>query len=226
VQLDPAGLFVFGWQPHGILLLSRIASYAGAWERLFPGINTRVLAATPLFRWPLCREMCLWLSAVDAGRKSAENVLRSGHSLALYPGGSREVFTTLADAPDTVFLRQRTGFVRLAMMHGAALVPVYVYAERFSYKRWTPPAWLTRFVLQQLRIPLICFWGRWCTWLPFNHRPLLVVFGAPIAVRKNPEPTEEEVKKTLATYIDAVIALHAAYREEAGYGKDEKLIVE
>lgn len=41
VPLDPTQRYVFGYSPHGILILSRIASYGGGWEKLFPGIQTR-----------------------------------------------------------------------------------------------------------------------------------------------------------------------------------------
>lgn len=42
VELDPKKQYVFGWHPHGILLLSRFAIYGGLWDRLFPGIRFKV----------------------------------------------------------------------------------------------------------------------------------------------------------------------------------------
>lgn len=39
----------------------------GVWEDLFPGVHCRVLGATPMFYIPFCREICLWMSVVDAG---------------------------------------------------------------------------------------------------------------------------------------------------------------
>ena len=40
-KLDPDGLYVFGFHPHGVLVLSRMAIYGGAWEALFPGLDFR-----------------------------------------------------------------------------------------------------------------------------------------------------------------------------------------
>lgn len=40
-KLDPNGLYVFGFHPHGVLVLSRMAIYGGAWEALFPGLDFR-----------------------------------------------------------------------------------------------------------------------------------------------------------------------------------------
>lgn len=60
VPLSPGKSYVFGWHPHGILILSRIFVYGGVWELLFPGVNIRVLGASPMFKMPGCREICLW----------------------------------------------------------------------------------------------------------------------------------------------------------------------
>lgn len=42
VELDPGHQYIFGWHPHGILLLSHCAMCGGLWEKLFPGIEQRV----------------------------------------------------------------------------------------------------------------------------------------------------------------------------------------
>jgi hypothetical protein len=57
--LDPQRQYIFGWHPHGILVLSRIFCYGGVWEHLFPGLDFRVLGATPMFFVPFCRDICL-----------------------------------------------------------------------------------------------------------------------------------------------------------------------
>ena len=56
-RLDPAKQYVFAYHPHGILVMSRIFFYGGAWEALFPGVRCRVLGATPMFKVPACREV-------------------------------------------------------------------------------------------------------------------------------------------------------------------------
>ena len=48
--IDPNKKYVFGWHPHGILILSRIHVYGGVWETLFPGVDIRVLGASPMFK--------------------------------------------------------------------------------------------------------------------------------------------------------------------------------
>ena len=46
----------------------------------------------------------------------------------MYPGGSREIFDTDPNVKHTtLYLTKRRGFVRLAMQHGADLVPVFIF---------------------------------------------------------------------------------------------------
>jgi hypothetical protein len=39
--LDGGKKYIFGFHPHGIIVLSRIATYAGNWEKLFPNLTYR-----------------------------------------------------------------------------------------------------------------------------------------------------------------------------------------
>ena len=60
--------------------------HGGVWEKLFPGIETRVLGASPMFWGPGSREICLWMSAVDAAKKVAVKIIEKfGLHLMVYP---------------------------------------------------------------------------------------------------------------------------------------------
>jgi len=125
------------------------------------------------------------MGAVDAGRTTASRVLDDDCSVAVYPGGSREIFSTDPNSSETkVYLSKRRGFVKLAIAHGAALVPVFVFGEKRCYRRLNVPAPLRDWLLRTWKIPLIVFWGRWFTWYPYAARQT-VVFGAPIDTKKH-----------------------------------------
>jgi hypothetical protein len=58
--LDPNGLYVFAVHPHGTLALNRGLfgfSTKTLWDKIFPGVNFRVLTATAALRLPVIREM-------------------------------------------------------------------------------------------------------------------------------------------------------------------------
>lgn len=51
-----------------------------------------------------------------------DELLASGKTVVLNPGGVQECLYMQHDGSETVFLRKRQGFVRMAMKHGAPLV--------------------------------------------------------------------------------------------------------
>ena len=80
------------------------------------------------------------MGAADAGRATASRVLDEGISVVVYSGGSREIFDTDPNSTETkIYLTKRRGFVRLAMRHGADLVPVFVFGEKRCYRRLNVP---------------------------------------------------------------------------------------
>ena len=224
--LEAGTQYVFGWHPHGILILSRMAMYGGVFEALFPGIETRVLGATPIFFWPGSREISLWLGAVDASLGTAKRVLAAGLSVIVYPGGSKEIFKTDRRSTETVLeLKERAGFVRLAMQHGTPLVPVVVFNEREAYTRVDVPTWLRDLCLRTLRVPVLLFYGRFGL-LPYRLS-LGVVFGAPMPVEHVPDIAKDDprVAATHARYMDALRALWQAEAPNHGYGPEETLVI-
>lgn len=227
-QLDAARQYIFGWSPHGIIILSRLAMYGTSFEALFPGVQSRCLGASPVFAWPGSREISLWLGAIDAGRATAERALASGLSLLVYPGGSREIFETNEGSSETVLeLTHRKGFIHLAVKYGAALVPVVVFNERRAYSRIDPPGWLVRFCLRRLRLPLLLFYGRWFTLTPRAGVDLGIVFGAPLEVPHVPTADKGDavVEEAAAAYRAALERLWEAHKARFGYGPHERLVI-
>ena len=221
-KLDPQRKYIFAVYPHGILIISRIGLYGGTFERLFPGVDTRTLGASPMFWVPGAREICLWMGAVDARKKTAERVLRTRDlSLFIYPGGSKEIFLTNPHSSVTTLIARR-GFVRLALEHGCQLVPVLVFREKYMYRVWTPPRAVVAFFLRVLRTPVLLFSGRYFTWLPF-HTYMSIVFDRPIEVQRNSAPTEEEVEALWQQYRKALVGLWDRYKTTYGYGPEETL---
>ncbi|POM70527.1 Diacylglycerol O-acyltransferase [Phytophthora palmivora] len=93
-ELDSNKQYIFGFHPHGIIVLSRIAIFGGSFEDIFPGITYRILGASAMFYVPLGRELCLWMGGVDASRSTGEKVLNEGNSIVVYPGGVPGIFRT------------------------------------------------------------------------------------------------------------------------------------
>lgn len=98
---------------------------------------------------------------------------------------------------------------------------MFVFGEKWLYQKREPPRWLYRTVLKVLRIPLILFWGRWFTWMPFRRR-LAVVYGAPIRVEgKTEHVKQEELDALHARYMQAVKDLFETHKAKFGYSAEE-----
>ncbi|CAF1239085.1 unnamed protein product, partial [Didymodactylos carnosus] len=132
-QLNKNKQYIFALHPHGILILSRPSLLGGVWETLFPGVETRLLAASPLFWIPGCREICLWTGCINATKTIAEKLLKTDVeineynsngklSLVIYPGGSKEIFNSDSKSNETILIA-RQGFVKLAIENGCDIVP-------------------------------------------------------------------------------------------------------
>jgi 2-acylglycerol O-acyltransferase 2 len=170
----------------------------------------------------------LAVGAVDAGRKTALRVLGADLSVHVYPGGSREVFSTDPADHDHVYVTGRKGFINLALTTGSSLVPVYVFGEKHLYHRKLLSEKLRLFLLKVLKFPVLLFYGRFFTLLPLPARKegLLVVVGTPIPVEKVAEPTTAQVDALHARYTQELRELFTRWRAHAGYAESEQLIIE
>jgi hypothetical protein len=93
-----------------------------------------------------------------------------------------------------------------------------------AWRSFHIPDGLRKFLLKHLRIPLIVFWGRFFTWLPYRT-PMTCVFGQPLSVDKVEDPTEAQVSELHTRYCKALAALFETHKGEAGYDKDEVLVI-
>jgi len=71
-----------------------------------------------LFFVPVLRHFWHWLGVRPAHRKVMEKILSSGTSVVLCPGGVQECLVMEQNA-EVVYLKNRRGFVRMAIQQGA-----------------------------------------------------------------------------------------------------------
>ncbi|KAH1224177.1 Diacylglycerol O-acyltransferase 2D [Glycine max] len=167
---DPNRAYVFGYEPHSVLPIGIV------------------------FYTPFLRHTWTWLGLTPATKKIFISLLASGHSCILIPGGVQEAFL-MQRGTEIAFLKARRGFVRITMVKGRPLVPVFCFGQSNVYKWWKPGG---KFFLKFARaIPgaavKLCLGD--LSPLPFRH-PMHVVVGRPIELDKKPEPTTEEFMDT------------------------------
>eukprot|EP00794_Sanderia_malayensis_P011362 gene11362-12547_t len=241
-DLNPDNNYIFGYHPHGILCAGAFccfATEATEFEKVFPGVTPHLLPLLALFRPPLFRDYLMSSGMCDVSRESCNYILSEkgpGNSICIVVGGAAESLDSHPDQDYYLILKQRRGFIRLALQNGAHLVPVFAFCETNLFNQVSNPRG-SRLREIQLKIQKmiafapILFYGRGIFqytfgMLPFR-RPVHVVVGKPIAVKKIKDPTNEEIEELHEKYIDELRQLFDENKEKYhGEQTQIKLIIE
>lgn len=144
VQLDPKKNYLFCCFPHGMLCTGPFSAFGtnvGGFHDLFPFHTPYPLTLKQHFSMPFFRDFVLGLGACDASAESLDFILGSpegGNVAILMVGGAAEAFNCRPGKYRLV-LKQRKGFIRLAMKNGTPLVPVISYGETDLYSQVDNP---------------------------------------------------------------------------------------
>ncbi|KEQ77806.1 diacylglycerol O-acyltransferas-like protein 2B [Aureobasidium namibiae CBS 147.97] len=220
-ELPATRKYVFGYHPHGIISHGAFVAFATealGFAQLFPGITNTLLTLDSNFRIPLYRDYALRLGLASVSRESCENILSKGgpngegmgRAITIVVGGARESLDAQPNSLRLVLAR-RKGFVKLAIRTGADLVPVLAFGENELYEQFDPQAHPTIHKFQLLvkkalgfTIPLFHARGVFnydVGMMPYR-RPLNIVAGRPIMVRKQERPDSNYVDEIHAQYVD------------------------
>ncbi|WZN59563.1 diacylglycerol O-acyltransferase 2 [Chloropicon roscoffensis] len=222
-DIEPNRSYVFGYHPHGVISMGALvnfASYATRFDEKFPGLNVHVLTLASNFMMPFLREWILWMGLCDASRQTCGNILRKGggECILLAVGGAEE---SLDAHPGTyrLTLKNRKGFVRVALKAGASLVPVMSFGEN---ELWTalpnPDGSKVRNFQESMKrllkftFPIIHGRGIFSYnfgLMPFR-RPIHSVVGEPILIDSPCDVTTDEGRRR----VDEVHALYISKLKE------------
>ncbi|KAK1336129.1 hypothetical protein QTO34_003929 [Cnephaeus nilssonii] len=261
-ELDPSRNYLAGIHPHGVLaagIFVNLCTEGTGFSELFPGIRPHLMMLKPVVPGPLlqglphdwgamsvarglgmrgkaqsqCSGTPSW-RLVTSDKECAAHVLNrkgGGNLLGIIVGGAQEALNARPGAYK-LLLRNRKGFVKLALMHGVPLVPVFSFGENelFDQVENSPGSWL-RWIQNQLQkvmgISLPLFHGRGIFQYSFGllpyRRPIATVVGKPIEVQQIPQPSQEEVDKLHQHYIDELCNLFEAHKLKYNVPEDQHL---
>lgn len=217
-ELDTETQYVFGCHPHGIHCwpLNMLSFPDSPLDKVLPLISRGQmtgLAASVIFHIPVVRELFLTMGYVDAARQVANEVLMQGRNIFVCTGGEEESMRTVV-GKDCVILNKRKGFVRLAISHGASLVPVFGMGNSDLYQTYNFLIGFRMWLQKKTGVALPIFHGRFWSPLPFQEE-ISIVIGTPIAIdpkhiptEKGDRPDDKIVDVYHAMYIDATKTLH------------------
>uniref|UniRef100_A0A286XYV1 Acyltransferase n=2 Tax=Cavia porcellus TaxID=10141 RepID=A0A286XYV1_CAVPO len=236
-ELDPSQNYIAGYHPHGVLGIGsflNLCTESTGFSSLFPGICPHLMMLNLWFYLPFFRDSIMNMGLVSSDKESGTHILNkkgNGNLLGIIIGGAREI---LEASPGSyrLLLRKRKGFIRLALTHGASLVPIFSFGENdlFHQVQNFSGSWFHRvqnWLLKIIGLPFPLFYGRGifqssCGLMPYRH-PVTTIVGKPIKVQKTLQPTEEEVNRLHQHYMEELCSLFEAHKLKFNIPADQHL---
>lgn len=127
--------YLFGYHPHGIAGVGALCSFlteALGFSEKFPGITVHLLTTRLAYIWPVAREFFMALGASNASKENIQYITTAstGNALVLVVGGASESMEAGFGGTRLV-LKNRKGFIKMALKTGAYLVPVYAFGNQY-----------------------------------------------------------------------------------------------
>ncbi|NXP14148.1 MOGT2 acyltransferase, partial [Thinocorus orbignyianus] len=236
-ELDPRQNYLMGFHPHGVLAAGAFVNFcteASGFSTLFPGITPHLLMLSLWFRIPFFRDYLMSGGLVSSEKESASYVLKKpggGNALAIIVGGAQEALDARPGSY-TLLLKNRKGFICLAIEHGTPLVPIFSFGENDLFDQVQNPkgSWLRliQHRLQQIMgISLPLFHARGIFQYSFGlipyRRPIFTVVGKPIPVKRKHRPSEEEVDQVHQQYLNELCKLFEEHKDKYNIPEDKHL---
>ncbi|NXS36834.1 MOGT2 acyltransferase, partial [Pomatostomus ruficeps] len=233
-ELDPRQNYLVGFHPHGVLAAGAFLNFcteASGFSTLFPGITPHLMMLSLWFRIPFFRDYVMSGGLIPSDKESASYVLQKpegGNLLAIIVGGAQEALDARPGS-FILLLKNRKGFVRLAIQHGTPLVPAFSFGENDVFDQVKNPkgSWLRRIQhwLQQIMgVSLPLFHARGIFQYSFGlipyRRPICTVVGKPIPVQKKHRPSEEEVDQVHQKYLNELSELFEKHKAKYNVPED------
>lgn len=230
--------YVFGYHPHGIIGMGAIANFATeatGFSKAFPGIKPHLLTLTTNFNMPFYREILMLLGVCSVSKQSCSNILSAGpgSAITIVVGGAAESLSAHPGTADLT-LRRRLGFIKVAIQHGADLVPVFSFGENDIFQQMPNEKGTTIYSLQKkfqslfgFTLPL--FHGRGLLnynlgFLPYRKR-IVAVIGRPIHTEKQEKPDLEEITRVQKLYIEELTRIWNTYKDEFAKARTRELSI-
>lgn len=208
---------IYALGPHGVFSIA--PAHLTLMSEYILGENFHFLAATAALYVPVYNIYLKLMGFKSVDRKPFKDTLLSGRSVALIPGGIAEMFTT-NDDHEVMMVKERKGFVAIALETGSQIVPCYCFGN--SQLFWLGSNRVLEYLSRVFRMSLIIFWGRYGLPVP-NRKPLLTVVGKPIIVPKVENPSPELINDYHEQYLRETRRIYDQYKNAYNW-QDRKLV--
>jgi len=220
---DSGRKFILAFQPHGVISYCSLCSWINAPPQL-RCVQTAV--ASVLLKTPILKNVMgiYGLTAASAGnvRKILQNGKGVNGCVVIYIGGIAELFKT-SKKEERLYLQKRKGFIKIALREGVDVIPVYLFGNTSVLS--VLKTGILETMSRKMQMSVTYFWGKGFLPIPRDEK-LLYVRGKPMGLPHIPEPTDADVNKWHAKYVDEVTRLFNQNKEKLPEYKHKKLFID
>ncbi|XP_071321234.1 2-acylglycerol O-acyltransferase 1 isoform X2 [Trachinotus anak] len=154
-----------------------------------------------------------------------------GNVAVIAVGGAPEALDARPGAL-TLQVLNRKGFIKLALKHGAQLVPVFSFGENELFDQMENPNGSPLRTLQNrlqsiMGVALPIFHARGVFQYSFGLMPyrksIHTVVGRPISVAQTPSPSSEDIENLHKVYLQSLTDLFEQHKHTYSYSKEQHL---
>ncbi|KAL4009408.1 hypothetical protein ACER0C_003260 [Sarotherodon galilaeus] len=237
VDLDPKKNYIFGFHPHGVLVAGAFGNFcteATGFSHLFPGLKPHLLMLPFWFRVPFFRDYIMCGGLVSSSKSSLSYLVsrpEGGNVAVIAVGGAPEALDARPGAL-TLQVQNRKGFIKLALKHGAQLVPVFSFGENELFDQIENPTGSPLRRLQNrlqsiMGIAMPLFHARGVFQYSFGlipyRKPIHTIVGKPIPVVQTPSPSSEDIESLHKVYLQNLTELFEQHKRTYGLADDQHL---
>lgn len=209
------------FQPHGALSYTGIVSLVYNSNPEFMG-RLKTAVADAVLITPLVKHVLGIFGLISASKTSMVQTLKKpgvDGSVVLYVGGLAELFLSCEET-ERLYLKNRKGFIKLALQTGVDIVPVYLFGNTSVLS-----VYKNKFLVglsRKLQASLTYIWGKFYLPIPRPNK-LLYVSGQPLGLPQIDQPSQSDIDKYHAKYCAEVTRIYNTYRERVPEYKHKNL---
>ncbi|KAL3286421.1 hypothetical protein HHI36_000929 [Cryptolaemus montrouzieri] len=218
-RLDRKRNYLFCCFPHGMMAtgaFTTLLTESRGFSKKFPDHRAHMHSLRVNFFIPFLRELLLAIGAVSSSAESLNHILsqpEGGNITALIVGGAKEAFYS-EPGYYRIVLKNRKGFVKIALKNGAPLVPVISFGEPDVIPHWHFKQGSIFLKLQTLVKRKFGFFPLVPECILPNRRAINIVVGEPIDVTKVERPTQEQIDELHQKFIEKLTQMFESQKKK------------
>jgi len=210
---------ILPFAPHGIVANATSSAVCSGWDSLD---NFKILASRLVIYIPLSGFFARLLGIQGVDSKNFLQNMEKKKNILFIPGGY-ECATYTNDEFDQVFIKERKGFVKYALMFGYKVHPCYNFGENKLY--YMIKNYYLRKIglfLNKFKLPGVFFFGKYFIF-PRTDIDICSVIGKGIQFPKIQKPSKNDIEEYHDLYVRKLKELYDRYKSR--YGGSEKLVI-